>query len=64
MMVAYVRDANAIIVKLIKNHNKGTLVSTYEILYNYLTAQGLTPRMQIYDNECPTAFKRFLHKGD
>ena len=61
IMVAYVRDANAIIAIPIKNRNENSLVNAYKTLHDNLNERGLKPKMQICDNECPTAFKRFLH---
>ena len=59
-MVAYVRNPNAIITTPIKNQNKNSLVNAYKTLHDKLTERGLKPRMQICDNKCPTAFKKFL----
>ena len=60
IMIAYVCDANTIIATPIKNRNEISLVNAYRTLHDNLTARGLKPKMQICDNECPSAFKRFL----
>ena len=63
IMVAYVRDANAILAIPIKNRSETTLVAAYSTLYEDLTNKGLQPLIQICDNECPRALKKFLlHK--
>ena len=56
-MAAYVRDANAIAAIPIKNRNEASLLTAYSSLYDQLTSAGLTPTLQICDNECPATFK-------
>ena len=63
-MVAYVHDANAITAILIKNRSERSLVDAYSKLYDNLKASGLAPKLQVCDNECPAAFKRFLSEKD
>ena len=60
VMVAYVRDANAIIAKPLKNRSEANLVAAYAEIYDNLADRGLQPKIQICDNECPKTFKRFL----
>ena len=55
VMVAYVRDANAIIAVPTKNRAEATLVSAYTQIYDGLCDQGLHPKLQITNNECPKA---------
>ena len=64
IMVAYVRDPNVIMAQPIKNRTEKELVNGYSTLYERLKQKGLTPLLQICDNECPAAFKNFLtNKG-
>ena len=58
------RDANAITATPIKNRSEQSLVEAYTMLYNNLKASGLSPKLQIYNNQCSAAFKRFLCKKD
>ena len=60
LMVAYVRDANAILAVPIKNRNESSLVEAYNQIYDKLSFAGLKPIVQICDNECPRALKNFL----
>ena len=64
LMVAYVRDANAILAVPIKNRNESSLVEAYNTIYDKLTNAGVKPVVQICDNECPKALKRFLKQHD
>ena len=64
IMVAYVHDANAILAVPLKNRAEASLIEAYETLYNNLTACELQPKLQISDNECSAAFKRFLAAND
>ena len=59
-MVAYIHDANAILTIPIKNRSEQSLIDGYPTIYETLTSSGLTPQLHISDNECSTAFKRFL----
>ena len=63
-MVAYVCDANAILAVPIKNRNESSLVDAYNTIYTKLTDAGVKPVVQICDNECPKALKRFLAQND
>ena len=60
LMVAYVHDANAILAVPVKNRSKQSLIDAYTTIYKKLTNSGLTPQLHISDNECSSAFKRFL----
>ena len=52
VMVAYVKDANAIITVLLKkNRAETTLVNAYSEVYNGLCDRGLNPNLQICGNE-------------
>ena len=64
LMVAYIRDANAIIAIPIKNRSESSLLAAYSSLYDQLTSAGLKPTLQICDNECPATFKKFLKLND
>ena len=63
-MVAYAHDANAILAVPLKNHSETSLIYAYNNIYEVVTACGIQPQLQISDNECSAAFKRFLRVRD
>ena len=61
-MVVYIHDANAILSVPLKNRAKTSLINAYNKVNDVFTACGIQPNLQISDNECSVAFKRFLRK--
>ena len=64
IMVAYVHDSNAILAIPLCNRSEHSLIDAYREMYQRLTSQGLQPQLQISDNECSAAFRRFLREND
>ena len=62
IMVAYVHDSNSIHAVPLRNRAERSLIDAYADLYQQLTSKGLQPRLQISDNECSAAFRRFLQQ--
>ena len=60
IMVAYIHDANATHAIPVKTRSEQSLIDGYTTIYKKLTSSGFTPQLHISDNECSTAFKRFL----
>ena len=59
-MVLYDHDSNAIIPEPIKSRSEAELVRAYSVLHSKLTNQGLRPKFQILDNECPAGLKDYM----
>jgi hypothetical protein len=64
IMVLVEVDGNYIDAEPMKNKTEGSLIKTYQILWERLTASGtVRPRTHILDNEAPTAFKVEIKKN-
>ena len=61
VMVVYIHDPNVILAIPIKDRTQTSLVSAYTNLYEKIQNKGFVPQLHICDNECPEAFKKFLH---
>ena len=55
--------SNAILAIPLRNRAERLLIDAYADLYQQLTSQGLRPRLQISNNKCSAAFRRFLSKN-
>ena len=64
IMVLVEVDGNYIDAEPMKNKTEGSLIKTYQILWERLTASGtVRPRTHILDNEAPSAFKAEIKKN-
>ena len=62
IMVVYVYEANAILVRPMVNREKETIVATFTDIYDYLTKRKFTPKLHVLDNECSNILKDFIQK--
>ena len=51
VMIVYFYDANAILVRPMKNRKK-TLVEMFQEVYNFLLKHNMTPKVHAMDNKC------------
>ena len=59
IMVLVEVDGNYIDAEPMKNKSEGSMIKTYHILWNHLTATGtVKPKMHIMDNEVSEEFKK------
>ena len=54
----FVEDINAILAEPLKSRSEQDIVNAMIKLHTYLTDRGFNPRIQVLDNECPSALKR------
>ena len=59
-MVLYDHDSNAIISEPIKSRSEAELIQAYSVFHSNLTNQGLRPKFQMLDNECPAGLKDYM----
>ena len=63
VMIIYVYDANAILVRPMENRKKETMVNTFTDVYNFLKRRKLAPKLHIMDNECSKVLLDYI-KGN
>jgi hypothetical protein len=63
MLILYDYNGNAILVEPMKSWNDVEALRAYDKLYTILTNRGLTPMLNILNNESSTAHKRQIHKS-
>ena len=61
-MVVYDHDSNAIIPEPIKSRSESEIIRAYSVLHSKLTNQGLRPKFQMLDNECPVGLKDYMRR--
>ena len=49
-MACYVHDTNGILTECLKSRDDKELTRAFTVLYDYLVARGLTPKIQLLDN--------------
>ena len=59
-MVLYDHDSNAILAEPLTSRSKHEQIRATRVLNSYLSARGLTPQYQMFDNECPGGLKQFM----
>ena len=60
LMVLYDHDSNAIITEPLKLCSEHKLICAYSALHNHLSNRGLTPHVQMINNECPSGLKQVM----
>ena len=60
LMVLYNYDSNAIIADPLKLRSEHELVHANSALHTYLSNRGLTPYVQMLNNECPAGLKTVM----
>ena len=64
IMVVYVYETNAILVRPMINREKETIVTTFKDIYNYLSKRKFKPKLHVLDNECSNMLKDFIQKDN
>ena len=62
ILLLYHYDANAILLKTLRNSSDAEMLKAYDDLYNYLDDIGLSPCLNILDHEVSTTVKWLLLK--
>ena len=52
ILIVYIYNANAILVRPMKNKEKETIVKFFTEIYEFLQRRKLTPKLHVMDNEC------------
>ena len=60
IFVCYVYEANAILVKPMKNRSDESFVEAYKEMYEDLKARGFKPTLNVTDNECSKAVQKYI----
>ena len=63
-MVLFAHNINAILAKPIKNRSQEEIMRATKKLHEYLTDRGFKPQVQILDNECPEALKKYFRENN
>ena len=64
VMVLFAHEKNAILAKPIKNRSQEEIIRLTIKLHEYLTDRRFKPHVQILDNECPEALKKYFRKNN
>ena len=64
VMVVYTYEPNAILVCLMKNREKETIVKTFKNIYKYLIRRKFKQKLHVMDNECSTILKDFIQDNN
>ena len=63
LMVLYDYDSNAIITEPLKSRGEQELLRVYSTLHTHLSNRGITPQVQMLDNECPDGLKQVMQNS-
>jgi hypothetical protein len=63
VMIFYDHDSSAILAEPLNSRSASELLRAFSKLHQHLTDRGLSPALQILDNECPAALKAFMLKA-
>jgi hypothetical protein len=61
IVILYDYDSNAILAEPIRNRKAETILEAYKKLHTTLKSKGMTPKLQILDNECSNLMKDYLN---
>ena len=64
VMVLFAHDINAILAEPMKNRSQEEIMRATKKLHEYLTDRGFKPEVQILDNECPEALKKYFRHNN
>ena len=64
VMVLFAHDINAILAEPMKNRSQEEIIRVTTKMYEYLTNRGFKSHVQILDNECPEALKKYFRNND
>ena len=62
-MVLYDHDSNVIIAEPLKSRSKHELIRAYSAIHSHLSKRGLTPHVQMLNNECPAGVKQVMQNS-
>ena len=62
IFVAYVYDANAIIVRAMPSRDDASMIDAFNDIIDHLDARGFKPNLNVMDNECSKAVESFITK--
>ena len=62
--VAYVYNANAILVRSMKSRTKEEYVEKFKEIYKYLKLRSFAPQLHVMDNECSKFLKDYLNEEE
>jgi len=63
-MVLIEINSNAVLVEAMKNRTTGEMIRAYQVLMDRLRSAGVTPKMNILDNECSAKFKERIKSNN
>jgi len=52
IFVLHIYSMNAILIQPMKTRSDACIVDAFKDIYAYLATKGLTPKLQVLDNEC------------
>ena len=58
--VAYKYQSNAILVHTLKDQSDKSLTAAFHDVYEYLTDRGFQPKLNVMDNQCSKAVKKYI----
>ena len=60
IFLAYVYDSNAILVRPMKNREKGSVIEAFKSIYNYLSERNFKPKLHVMDNEISKDIEQYI----
>ena len=60
VFVCYAYEPNAILVRQMTSPTDESMVAVYDEIYNYLKESGFKPKLNVTDNECSKAVKKYI----
>ena len=64
LFVAYVYDANAILVVPMPTREDAQMIKAFDVILATLQPRHLTPTLNVMDNECSTAVAKYITNND
>ena len=64
IFLAYVYDANAILVRPMRNREATSMVTAFQDIYEYLTQRNFKPQLHVMDNECSKAVQQYITRDN
>ena len=62
IMACHVHDTNGILTECLKSRDDKELTRAFTVIHEYLVSRGLTPKVQLLDNECPPGLQRYMRQ--
>ena len=64
VFVCYAYKPNAILVQPMTSQIDESMVAVYDKIYDYIEERGFKPKLNVTDNECSKAVKKYMKKYD